>query len=39
MVDDKLTEEISVGTDGTAVNENAIRWIYEPWSFTPLARY
>ncbi|MCE9992694.1 hypothetical protein LZ633_11905 [Enterobacter asburiae] len=36
---DQLTEEIPVGTDGTPVYENAIRWIYEPGSFTPLARH
>ncbi len=36
---DQLTEEIPVGTDGTPEYENAIRWIYEPGSFTPLARY
>ncbi|WP_309505830.1 RHS repeat-associated core domain-containing protein [Salmonella bongori] len=35
----QLTEEIPVGTDGTPEYENAIRWIYEPGSFTPLARY
>ena len=36
---DQLTEEIPVNTDGTPGDENAIRWIYEPGSFTPLARY
>ncbi|MFA1613411.1 RHS repeat-associated core domain-containing protein [Citrobacter amalonaticus] len=36
---DQLTEEIPVGTDGTPEDVNAIRWIYEPGSFTPLARY
>ncbi len=36
---DQLTEEIPVGTDGKPEYENAIRWIYEPGSFTPLARY
>lgn len=36
---DQLTEEIPVGTDGKPEDENAIRWIYEPGSFTPLARY
>nr|WP_288144867.1 RHS repeat-associated core domain-containing protein [Hafnia paralvei] len=36
---DQLTEEIPVGTDGAADNENAIRWVYEPGSFTPLAPY
>ena len=36
---DQLCEEIPVGTDGTPVYENAIRWIYEPGSFTPLARH
>ena len=36
---DQLTEEIPVNTDGTPDDENAIRWIYEPGSFTPLARY
>ncbi|WP_422685263.1 RHS domain-containing protein [Citrobacter portucalensis] len=28
-----------VNTDGTPDDESAIRWIYEPRSFTPLARY
>ncbi|WP_253377869.1 glycohydrolase toxin TNT-related protein [unidentified bacterial endosymbiont] len=36
---DQLTEEIPVGPDGKPEDENAIRWIYEPGSFTPLARY
>ncbi|MCX9044969.1 RHS repeat-associated core domain-containing protein, partial [Citrobacter portucalensis] len=36
---DQLTEEIPVNADGTPDDENAIRWIYEPGSFTPLARY
>ncbi|WP_249357060.1 RHS repeat-associated core domain-containing protein [Citrobacter sp. wls827] len=36
---DQLTEEIPVSPDGTPVHENAIRWICEPGSFTPLARY
>ncbi|HCB3588297.1 PAAR-like domain-containing protein [Citrobacter koseri] len=36
---DRLTEEIPVNADGTPDDENAIRWIYEPGSFTPLARY
>ncbi|HAY4505312.1 TPA: hypothetical protein JZ923_004455, partial [Escherichia coli] len=36
---DQLTEEISVGADGKPEDENAIRWIYEPGSFTPVARY
>ncbi|WP_275540918.1 RHS repeat domain-containing protein, partial [Citrobacter europaeus] len=36
---DQLTEEIPVDTDGKPEDENAIRWIYEPGSFTPLARY
>lgn len=36
---DQLTEEIPVGADGTPEDENAIRWIYEPGSFTPFARY
>jgi len=36
---DQLTEEIPVGADGKPEDENAIRWIYEPGSFTPLARY
>ncbi|HAY4505313.1 TPA: hypothetical protein JZ923_004456, partial [Escherichia coli] len=36
---DQLTEEISVGADGTPEDENAIRWIYEPGDFTPFARY
>ncbi|HAT7515580.1 TPA: DUF4150 domain-containing protein [Kluyvera ascorbata] len=36
---DQLTEEIPVSADGKADYENGIRWIYEPGSFTPLARY
>ncbi|WP_323128391.1 RHS repeat-associated core domain-containing protein, partial [Hafnia paralvei] len=36
---DQMVEEIPVGVDGTPDNENSIRWIYEPGSFTPLARY
>jgi len=36
---DQLTEEVPVSADGKADDENAIRWIYEPGSFTPLARY
>jgi RHS repeat-associated protein len=36
---DQLTEEIPVSPDGIPEDENAIRWIYEPGSFTPLARY
>ncbi|EBS7635149.1 DUF4150 domain-containing protein [Salmonella enterica] len=36
---DQLTEEIPVGADGKQEDENAVRWIYEPGSFTPLARY
>ncbi|WP_052959238.1 RHS repeat domain-containing protein [Hafnia alvei] len=36
---DQLAEEIPVGTDGKPEDENAIRWIYEPGNFTPLARY
>ncbi|MBU2674010.1 hypothetical protein I5654_15210 [Hafnia paralvei] len=36
---DQMVEEIPVSTDGTADNENAIHWIYEPSSFIPLARY
>ncbi|RZN46095.1 RHS repeat-associated core domain-containing protein, partial [Escherichia sp. E13S3] len=36
---DQLTEEIPVGADGKPEAENAIRWIYEPGDFTPLARY
>lgn len=36
---DQMVEEIPVGADGTAEYENSIRWIYEPGSFTPLARY
>ncbi|MBJ9324197.1 hypothetical protein I5501_18435, partial [Citrobacter freundii] len=36
---DQLTGEIPVGPDGKPEDENAIRWIYEPGSFTPLARY
>ena len=34
-----MAEEIPVNTDGTPEQENAIRWIYAPGSFTPLARY
>ncbi|MGK9176085.1 hypothetical protein KXR87_23255, partial [Yokenella regensburgei] len=36
---DQMVEEIPVTPDGTPDHENAIRWIYEPGSFTPLARY
>jgi RHS repeat-associated protein len=36
---DQLIDEIPVGSDGKADDENAIRWIYEPGSFTPLACY
>jgi RHS repeat-associated protein len=36
---DQLIDEIPVGSDGKPDGENAIRWIYEPDSFTPLARY
>ncbi|WET42279.1 RHS repeat domain-containing protein [Citrobacter enshiensis] len=36
---DQLTEEIPVNSEGEPEYENAIRWIYEPGSFTPLARY
>lgn len=36
---DQLIDEFPVGSDGKADDENAIRWIYEPGSFTPLARY
>ncbi|WP_228286889.1 hypothetical protein [Hafnia paralvei] len=36
---DQSTEEIPVGTDGKTKDENTIRWIYEPGSFIPLARY
>lgn len=36
---DQLTEEIPVGTEGQPDKENAIRWIYEPGSFAPIARY
>lgn len=36
---DQLTEEIPVSAGGNADDENGIRWIYEPGSFTPLARY
>lgn len=35
----QLTEETPVNADGTPDDENAIRWIYEPGSFTPLACY
>ncbi|HEY4436792.1 MAG TPA: PAAR-like domain-containing protein [Lelliottia sp.] len=36
---DQLSEEIPVGADGQPDHENAIRWIYEPGSFTPIARH
>jgi len=36
---DQLTDEIPVGSDGKPDGENAIRWIYESGSFTPLVRY
>ncbi|WP_321573040.1 RHS repeat domain-containing protein, partial [Hafnia alvei] len=36
---DQLAEEIPVSADGKPEDENAIRWIYEPGNFTPLARY
>ncbi|WET42269.1 hypothetical protein [Citrobacter enshiensis] len=36
---DQLTEEIPVNSEGEPEYGNAIRWIYEPGSFTPLARY
>lgn len=36
---DQLTEEIPVGANGQPEPENTIRWLYEPGSFTPLARY
>ncbi|QBY27958.1 PAAR-like domain-containing protein [Citrobacter rodentium] len=36
---DQLTEEIPAGTEGKPEYRNAIRWIYEPGSFPPLARY
>jgi len=36
---DQMAEEIPLHSDGTPDDENAIRWIYEPGSFTPLARY
>ncbi|HCQ0477227.1 TPA: DUF4150 domain-containing protein [Escherichia coli] len=36
---DQLTEEIPVGADSSPDTENSIRWIYEPGSFTPIARY
>ncbi|WP_321573075.1 RHS repeat domain-containing protein, partial [Hafnia alvei] len=36
---DQLAEEIPLHSDGTPDDENAIHWIYEPGSFTPLARY
>ena len=36
---DQLTEEIPVNQDGTPDYDNSIRWIYEPGSFTPVARY
>jgi RHS repeat-associated protein len=36
---DQLTDEIPVGSDDKPDDENAIRWVYEPGSFTPLARY
>ncbi|MBL5886573.1 RHS repeat-associated core domain-containing protein, partial [Lelliottia aquatilis] len=34
---DQLTEEIPVSTDGQPDHDNAIRWLYEPGSFTPFA--
>ncbi len=36
---DQLTEEIPVTADGTPDPGRAIRWIYEPGTFTPLARH
>lgn len=36
---DQMAEEIPVGAEGKPEDENAIRWIYESGSFTPLARY
>ncbi|HKN02851.1 MAG TPA: PAAR-like domain-containing protein [Buttiauxella sp.] len=36
---DQLTEEIPVYADGTPAYDESIRWIYEPGSVTPLARY
>ncbi|WP_337927123.1 RHS repeat domain-containing protein, partial [Buttiauxella sp. S19-1] len=36
---DQLTEEIPVYAGGTPAYDDSIRWIYEPGSFTPLARY
>ena len=35
---DQLSDEIPVTADGTVVDGTTIRWIYEPGSFTPLAR-
>ncbi|WP_052959284.1 RHS repeat-associated core domain-containing protein [Hafnia alvei] len=36
---DQLAEEIPLHSDGTPDDKNTIHWIYEPGSFTPLARY
>jgi len=36
---DQLAEEIPLHSNGKPEDENAIRWIYEPGNFTPLARY
>jgi RHS repeat-associated protein len=36
---DQLTKEIPVYAGGTPAYDDSIRWIYEPGSFTPLARY
>lgn len=36
---DQMVAEIPVRADGSADEENTIRWVYAPGSFTPLARY
>ncbi|HAV1239852.1 TPA: hypothetical protein JGU28_004658, partial [Salmonella enterica] len=36
---DQLTEEIPVSAEGKPAYADSIRWIFEPGSFTPLARY
>ncbi|ENA0608834.1 DUF4150 domain-containing protein [Enterobacter bugandensis] len=36
---DQLAEEIPVNQGGEPAYDSAIRWIYAPGSFTPLARY
>ncbi|WP_410172035.1 hypothetical protein [Hafnia paralvei] len=36
---DQFTEVIPVRADDSAEDGNTLHWIYEPGSFTPLARY